>query len=119
MKEEEEERGGCPFWEWPMPCGTGSDAHLLGWGWSDGCAPAAVGEGVREPLGSSRLTSLPSWCVQLHDGAPVMSLKVWILLLRGSGRLWSSPRAGLVALSCPADVGAEILALQSLCGSID
>lgn len=111
MKEEEEERGGSPFGNGPSPVAQGAMLTSLA---GDERAAAAVGEGVQEPLGSSCLTSLPSCRVQLHDGAPVMSLKVWILLLSGSGRLWSSPRAGLVAQACLADVGAEILALQSL-----
>lgn len=42
----------------------------------------------------------------------VMNLEVWMLLLEGPG-------AGLVAHACPASVGAEILALRSLCVATD
>lgn len=45
-----------------------------------------------------------------------MSLKVWILLLSGSGRLLEQ---GWWLQACPAGVGAEILALQSLRVGID
>lgn len=122
-------REGLIFGEWPKPCATRSDAHLLGWDRrSTNLHAAAVGEDMRKPLGCTCLTPLPSRPTDTPAGIPysmrsvagvwVVNFEVRILLMSGlrAGTLpRGAPETGLVAHMCAwcsASVPAEILTLQ-------